>query len=126
MPLYEYLCPAHGRFDRFSSYQGQDPILSCPQCGALSPKVISVVRTHIKNKPRLRYGTGEPTRVVKQVDDKPGFIIMSEGLLEKEEVDYIEGAQRDKLQTYERKTQKRKVSIASERKHYDVEVKEIG
>ena len=86
---------------------------------------MSAVRTHVKTKPRLRYGTGEPTRVVKQVDDKPGFIILSEGLLEKEEVDHIEAAQRDKLQTYERKTQKRKVSIASEKKHYDVEVKEI-
>ena len=125
MPLYEYICLDHGRFERFRNLAEFDKRAPCPVCDINAIKVMSVVRTHVKKKTRLRYGTGEPTRVIKQVDDKPGFIIMSEGLLEKEEVDYIEAAQRDKLQSYERRTQKRKVSIAGEKKHYDVEVKEI-
>ena len=48
----------------------------------------------IKNKPRLRYGSEAPSKLIPAEKGRSAIYVMSEGLLEQEEVDYIvEGVQ---------------------------------
>ncbi len=39
MPIYVYVCPVHGQFDRLQPLGGVPPL--CPQCGQQSRRVIS-------------------------------------------------------------------------------------
>ena len=42
MPIYEYECLNHGRFEMVRSYEDRDANKSCPTCGAPSRRVMSV------------------------------------------------------------------------------------
>jgi len=41
MPLYEYECKDHGRFEEILSIKSASGLSRCPKCGKLSPKVMS-------------------------------------------------------------------------------------
>ncbi len=47
MPLYEYECPKHGRFDRIQKFS-DPPLKTCPQCGAPVEKLLSAPAIQFK------------------------------------------------------------------------------
>jgi len=47
LPLYEYECPKHGRFDRIQKFS-DPPLTSCPQCGAPVEKLLSAPAIQFK------------------------------------------------------------------------------
>ena len=69
MPTYDYACPACGGFDAIRSLAARDQPSGCPDCGALSPRVLgaaprlalmaSAARTAIGVNERARH---EPRR----------------------------------------------------------------
>ncbi len=44
MPLYEYACEAHGRFDETRRFSESAAPCACPQCGVDAPRVFSLPR----------------------------------------------------------------------------------
>ena len=42
MPLYEFVCPDHGQFEKIVTQATTDQPESCPKCGRSSPKILSV------------------------------------------------------------------------------------
>lgn len=42
-----------------------------------------------KNKPRLLYGSGAPSKFIPPTNGRKGIYVMSDGALEKEEVEYL-------------------------------------
>ncbi len=42
MPMYHYKCPDHGVFEELQTYEKAGQPNDCPQCGALSPRVIVI------------------------------------------------------------------------------------
>ncbi len=41
MPIYEYKCPQHGRFEHFGHMAGCSEPRTCPDCGGLSERAVS-------------------------------------------------------------------------------------
>ncbi|RKE26252.1 putative FmdB family regulatory protein [Paraburkholderia sp. BL23I1N1] len=41
MPIYEYACDACGTFDAIRPVSMRDERMSCPECGLLSPRIVS-------------------------------------------------------------------------------------
>jgi putative FmdB family regulatory protein len=50
MPLYQYECESHGRFDELRSYDAADDPIECPSCGLAASRVLT--------RPRLRVMAG--------------------------------------------------------------------
>ena len=42
MPMYDYLCEQHGRFDAFNSVEDYQKPAKCPKCGSESPRLPSL------------------------------------------------------------------------------------
>jgi len=53
MPIFEYECPKHGRFEKLQKEFTEGSI--CPECGRLSPKVMS----RVSIKPKAFRGTNQ-------------------------------------------------------------------
>jgi putative FmdB family regulatory protein len=47
MPIYEYYCPRHGRYDHYKSVKQFSKTDHCPECGKLSQLVFSKPGKHI-------------------------------------------------------------------------------
>ncbi len=47
MPLYEYLCPKDGTFERMQKYS-DPPITTCPECGGPVEKLLSAPAIQFK------------------------------------------------------------------------------
>lgn len=89
MPLYEYQCSQHGRFERLEGTLAPT-ITCCPVCGANSRRVVSLVggikvveheRRMLGSKSKGRYLSSAETGGLP-------ILIPSFGALEKEEIDY--------------------------------------
>ena len=50
MPLYEYCCKHHGPFDEFESADNASKPAPCPECGEVSPRMVSLPRTRVIDK----------------------------------------------------------------------------
>lgn len=42
MPVYDYKCQSHGVFHELATMADHDKPCACPQCGAMSPRVIMI------------------------------------------------------------------------------------
>ena len=49
MPLYEYCCETHGKFDAFTPLAEYKSAAACPICGEESPRVLSLPLTRVLN-----------------------------------------------------------------------------
>lgn len=47
MPLYEYKCPEHGKFEDLRPMAASSIPALCPKCGQMSERVISLVSWHM-------------------------------------------------------------------------------
>ena len=61
MPLYEYKCPEHGRFDRLEPYRptgvdSNDYVAPCPVCNEFGLGVIATPRKPLIATPFTTYG----------------------------------------------------------------------
>lgn len=95
MPVYEWNCVKHGRFDGFRLIDNCTSPALCPKCSKLSERIISLPTVKIvQDKKRLPLGTGSAGRMVTSKETGGmGVFIPSFGAMEQEEVDYIaEGA----------------------------------
>jgi len=72
MPLYEYECLAHGRFERLEPMHSVSSGV-CPQCGKISSSVIS--RTHFRMAETFRVvdGKGNITQERQVVSNMPDW-----------------------------------------------------
>lgn len=41
MPIYEYLCPTCGKFEKIVPFKAVDTPQKCPKCGTLRPRAVS-------------------------------------------------------------------------------------
>ena len=63
---------------------------SCPTCGEVALKVITMPNIKIVNVPRLQFGSGSRGRVITPAETGGmGIYIPSMGAMEQQEVDYI-------------------------------------
>ncbi len=90
MPLYEYECAKHGRFEEFQHMSGEHTAV-CPQCGADSRLLISVPTViRMKEREQLQFGTKAPSQLIpSRVEGGLPSYVISEGALEQEEIDHI-------------------------------------
>jgi putative FmdB family regulatory protein len=89
MPIYEYDCPKHGRFEKIKN--NRDLVEVCPECNDLCDVVISIpapaIIIHHQQQP---YGSKSRGRYISEEETGGmGILIPSFGALEQEEVDYI-------------------------------------
>lgn len=104
MPIYEYECRTHGRFEVLvlSSMGAAYP---CPTCRMPSARVMSALaRVKVVHRRRLRYGEGAPNKIInRQETGGSDILVLSDGALEQEEVDYIAQGAVEKEQSRVRK-----------------------
>ncbi|MEL6196973.1 MAG: zinc ribbon domain-containing protein [Pseudomonadota bacterium] len=63
MPLYEYVCEVHGRFEATRPIAEFDQPCACPACGALSPRATSIPRlAALSHTARQAHATNERAR----------------------------------------------------------------
>ena len=90
MPIYEFNCPKHGRYEVLVS--GNTPT-GCPKCGEQGEREMSApARIIVNEKIRHRFGTGALGKVV--LGSETGgldIFVPSGGAMEQEEVDYVAG-----------------------------------
>lgn len=60
---------------------------------------IKTLNFQFKGRERLRYGGNAPSRFVKGKDGERDLIVLSDGLLERQEIDYIVEANKEKEET---------------------------
>jgi len=88
MPLYEFECPTHGKFDEFHSMSSVPRGTKCPECGAQSPKQFFCGQTVIPPKDNgwesLNGGKGQKIRqLAKHPHDPNQFCRSRNEMLEK-------------------------------------------
>lgn len=90
MPLYEYECLRHGKFEEFQSMMAEHRA-NCPECGGIAQRIFSLPATiRMKEKEQLQFGTKAPSQLVpSKVEGGHPSYILSEGMLEQEEIDHI-------------------------------------
>ena len=93
-PVYEYVCPVHGRFEQFKPMSSHAQPQLCPQCETLARRVFSLPVIKVVERKRLRYGSGSPGKIMTHRETGGlDIFIPSDGAMEQDEVDYIaEGA----------------------------------
>lgn len=94
MPVYEFVCQVHGRFEQFKPMSCCAEPQVCPQCEVLARRVFSLPVIKLVETRRLRYGYGSPGKIMMHKETGGlDIFIPSDGALEQQEVDYIaEGA----------------------------------
>ena len=98
--IYEFVCPAHARFESYRPISDCSRPEPCPECGSLSPKVISMPAIKVITPVRLKYGYGSPGKILTRKDTGGlDVFIPSDGALEQEEVDYVAAAAIEKEQS---------------------------
>lgn len=99
MPLFEYDCIQHGRFERLVSSQDTS-VPMCPTCGFVGRRVISLsAPVHVKFPERMQYGSGSPGRMVTSKETGGlDIFIPSGGAMDKSEIDDVACAAIEKEQ----------------------------
>jgi len=89
MPIYEFKCPIHGRFEILSTSGISE--YYCPHCQAICRKVISApAKAHIVHNERLPLGNKSRGKLIMPEETGGlGILVPSFGALEKEEVEYV-------------------------------------
>src|SRR3990167_5966944 len=97
MPLYEFSCSFHASFEISKPMSQSGAATSCPTCGEVALKVITMPNIKIVNTPRLQFGSGSAGRVISPAETGGmGIYIPSMGAMEQQEVDYIATAAMEK------------------------------
>lgn len=90
MPLYEYSCPVHGRFDKLRLMNECFMNSNCPECGEISTRIMSHVSIKAIDKPRYQFGSGCEGKIIShQETGGLDIFIPSYGAMGQDEVDYI-------------------------------------
>lgn len=90
MPIYEFLCQVHGRFEEFRPMAQCGKPAVCPDCARRARRLFSLPSIKIVERKRLRYGSGSPGRILTHKETGGlDIFIPSDGALEQDEVDYI-------------------------------------
>ncbi len=114
MPIYEYICPRHGKFSvRVTQYQPHARAM-CAQCEQMVEKVLSRTgRPIIRNTVQQPYGNGSPGRYLtsEETGGMPVFIL-SWGAMEQAEVDEVALASIEREQERVKKAQPRETAKA--------------
>ena len=94
MPVYEFSCPVHGKFEQYRPMVRSGEVQTCPECGVVSDRLFSVLNIKIVNKVRQRYGEGSYGKMLTHKETGGlDIFVPSFGAMEQEEVDDIaEGA----------------------------------
>jgi len=90
MPIYEYECSKHGRFEMLQSMMAEHKS-NCPECGEMAQRIFSQsIGIRIINPVRRQFGSNAPSQLIpsKVPGGLPSYVI-SEGALEQEEIDHI-------------------------------------
>ena len=107
MPVYEYRCETHGKFEQFKPMPQCAVLECCPQCGVVARRIFSVAALKVVEKKRLQYGSESPGRILTRKETGGlDIFIPSMGMLEQEEVDDIALAAIDKEQTRVKRAKK--------------------
>ena len=106
MPIFEYDCPRHGKFEVIrSDYKKQ---ISCPECGLSSRALITApARARFVERESLPLGNKSRGRFIPPQGNRAGILIPSFGALEKEEVDYLAEASIEKENNRVRKSEQK-------------------
>jgi putative FmdB family regulatory protein len=114
MPLYDFSCPKHGRFEDYKTMDNCSSPVPCPKCKSPSERIITASNIHIiQGGKALPLGSGSPGKVISSKETGGmGIFIPSYGALEQAEVDYIaEGAIENEKSRIKKKTHRKTQAV---------------